>query len=207
MKDYYQILGVGRNASLEEIKAAYRRLAMKYHPDRGGGKEAEEKFKEINEAYQVLSDPAKRAEYDRFGRVGAAGVGQGESGFDWGNFGFSGFDFGGANFHFDFGGLDGFADIFSDFFDTAFTTTHLGLEITPAQAVLGDQVSFYWQGQKISLNIPPGTQDDRQFLLKGYGKPTKRGRGDLIVTVKIRIPNGNRLSKEERELWERLKKG
>jgi|YelNatPaOPRAMG01_1025707.scaffolds.fasta_scaffold50425_3 DnaJ-class molecular chaperone len=207
MKDYYQILGVDRNASQEEIKAAYRRLAMKYHPDRGGGKEAEEKFKEINEAYQVLSDPQKRAEYDRFGRVGVAGETPGGSGFDWRNYDFSDFDFGGFNVRFNFGGIDSFADLFSDFFDAAFSTTHLALEISPAQAVLGDEVSFYWQGQKISIKIPPGTQDGRQFLLKGYGKPTRRGRGDLIVTIKIRIPNGNRLSKEEKELWERLKKG
>ncbi len=67
MKDYYKILGVDRNSSPEEIKRAYRRLAQKYHPDRPGGDE--QKFKEINEAYQVLSDPGKRAQYDRFGKT------------------------------------------------------------------------------------------------------------------------------------------
>ncbi|MEM2782528.1 MAG: molecular chaperone DnaJ [Candidatus Hadarchaeales archaeon] len=73
MKDYYEILGVSRNASKEEIKRAYRELAMKYHPDRNKSPEAEEKFKEISEAYAVLSDDQKRAEYDRWGHVGFTG--------------------------------------------------------------------------------------------------------------------------------------
>ena len=74
-KDYYQILGIARNASDEEIKKAYRKLAMKYHPDRNQGNEnwANDKFKEINEAYGVLGDPQKRRQYDQFGTVGDIG--------------------------------------------------------------------------------------------------------------------------------------
>ncbi len=83
-KDYYEILGVDRNASEQEIKRAYRRLAKKYHPDLNkNDKGAEEKFKEISEAYEVLSDPEKRANYDRFGH---AGVDFGPGGFDWSKF-------------------------------------------------------------------------------------------------------------------------
>lgn len=101
MKDYYQILGVSRDATQDEIKKAFRQLALKYHPDRNlGDKEAEEKFKEINEAYSCLSDPEKRANYDRFGT--AEGMGAGFGGFGAGFGGFS----------------DIFGDIFEEFFGT-----------------------------------------------------------------------------------------
>src|SRR3990167_2364315 len=90
-KDYYEILGVQRNASKDEIKKAFRKLAHKHHPDKGG---KENDFKEINEDYQVLSDEKKRAEYDHYGRVFSdqAGGGHGATGFDFGDM--SGFDFG-----------------------------------------------------------------------------------------------------------------
>src|SRR5512138_1004771 len=83
-RDYYEILGVATNASDEEIKKSYRKLAMQYHPDRNpGNKEAEEKFKEAAEAYEVLSDPEKREIYNRFGHEGLNGVGyRGFSGFE-----------------------------------------------------------------------------------------------------------------------------
>ncbi len=101
-QDYYEVLGVDKNASAEEIKKAYRKLAMKYHPDRNpDDKEAEQKFKEINEAYAVLSDPDKKAKYDQYGHSAFDGSGGG-----YGGGGFGGFDFGG----FDMG------DIFSSFF-------------------------------------------------------------------------------------------
>jgi molecular chaperone DnaJ len=103
-RDYYDVLGVARGASDDDIKKAYRRLAIQYHPDRNpGDREAEEKFKEANEAYQVISDPDKRAQYDRFGHAAFQGP--------QGGGGFGGFDF-------SQGFEDVFSDIFGDFFGT-----------------------------------------------------------------------------------------
>ncbi|WP_291652874.1 molecular chaperone DnaJ [Clostridium sp.] len=100
-KDYYASLGLQKGASDEEIKKAFRKLAIKYHPDKNqGNKEAEDKFKEINEAYQVLSDPEKKARYDQFGTADFDGSGFGSGGF------------GG----FDFSDMGGFGDIFDSFF-------------------------------------------------------------------------------------------
>ncbi|MBQ5393481.1 MAG: molecular chaperone DnaJ [Alistipes sp.] len=89
-RDYYEVLGVGRNASADEIKKAYRKAAIKYHPDKNpGDKEAEEKFKEAAEAYDVLSNPEKKARYDQFGHAGMGGPGGGAGGFGGGFGGFS----------------------------------------------------------------------------------------------------------------------
>jgi molecular chaperone DnaJ len=101
-RDYYEVLGLKKGASEDEIKKAFRKLAMKYHPDKNpGDKEAEEKFKEINEAYSVLSDPDKKSKYDRFGHAGVDPNGMGGGGFGGGFSGFGGFEdifdmFGGA---------------------------------------------------------------------------------------------------------------
>lgn len=119
-RDYYEILGVNKGASDDDIKRAYRRLAQKYHPDKQGGDEA--KFKEINEAYQVLSDKQKRSQYDQYGQTFEQAQAQGQGGFG----GFEGFrDFSGfaeafrnganGGINFEFGG-GGFEDIFSDVF-------------------------------------------------------------------------------------------
>lgn len=101
-KDFYEVLGIDKSASDEDIKRAFKKLALKYHPDRNqGDAEAEEKFKDINEAYQVLSDPEKRQRYDQFGNADFNGAGGGFDGFD-------------------FGGFGGFGDIFGDIFGGGF---------------------------------------------------------------------------------------
>lgn len=109
-RDYYEILGVGKSASADEIKKAFRKAAVKHHPDKEGGDET--KFKEINEAYEVLKDQQKRQRYDQFGHAGVGGASGGGAG---GN-PFEGFGgFGGQNVHFDFGD-GGLGDIFGQFF-------------------------------------------------------------------------------------------
>lgn len=108
-RDYYEVLGVGKDASADEIKKAFRRKAIELHPDKEGGDET--KFKEVNEAYEVLKDQAKRQRYDQFGHAGVGGAG-GAGGNPFGG-GFGGA--GGQEMHFDFGDL-GLGDIFSSFF-------------------------------------------------------------------------------------------
>ena len=135
-RDYYEVLGVEKNASETELKKAYRKLAMKYHPDQNpGDKEAENKFKEVNEAYEILSDADKRARYDQFGFAGVdPNYGAGAGGYGGGGFGFDGFDLG---------------SIFGDFFGGGASSAHrrhgptrgqnigVELEITFEEAAFG----------------------------------------------------------------------
>lgn len=110
-RDYYEVLGVGKTASADEIKKAFRKAAVKHHPDKEGGDET--KFKEVNEAYEVLKDQQKRQRYDQFGHAGVGGASGGGAG---GGNPFEGFGgFGGQNVHFDFGD-GGLGDIFGQFF-------------------------------------------------------------------------------------------
>ncbi len=138
-KDYYKILGVQRSASKDAIKKAYRKLAHLYHPDKAGGDtskraEAEKKFKEINEAYQILSDDAKRQQYDRFGRVFDGSHSQGAEGFDFGGFRWPGSE-GMGGIEFDFG------DIFGDIFgETSGRRRSRGRDITVELSVTLEEV-------------------------------------------------------------------
>jgi len=196
-EDYYKILGVSKSASQDEIKKAYRKLALEHHPDKGGN---EEEFKKVNQAYQILSDPQKRSQYDQFGSAGFSGSGPNPYS---GGYSSGGFDFGGGGFEFNFGG-GGLGDIFGDFFSSAFATIQAEVEITPAQAVLGDKIELQVDNEKVTLEIPSGTQDGTQFRFKGKGRQANNGKkGDLILIIRIKMPD--RLSKEQEELWKELK--
>lgn len=144
-RDYYEVLGVSKGASADEIKKAFRRLAVQFHPDKEGGDEA--KFKEVNEAYEVLKDEKKRQRYDQFGHAGVGGSSGGASG---GNpfEGFGGYQ--GQNINFDFGDL-GLGDIFGSFFgggrhqgarETRGRDVETSVEVTFEDAIFGSQVDL-----------------------------------------------------------------
>jgi molecular chaperone DnaJ len=141
-RDYYEVLGVGKNASADEIKKAFRKAAIEHHPDKGGD---ETKFKEINEAYEVLKDTDKRKRYDQFGHAGVGGNAGGNPFEGFGGFG------NGQEVHFDFGDL-GLGDIFSSFFggqagpqsrrQSRGRDVETNVEITFEQAVFGTEVEL-----------------------------------------------------------------
>ena len=200
MRDYYEVLGVGRKATAEEIKKAYRKLAIMYHPDKNqGDKVAEDKFKEASNAYEVLSDPKKRQIYDLQGHAGVHNTGF--QGFNSTEDIFSHFSdlFGGSG-RFSgqqFGGHSGFSD-FGNAFDDLFGGQRAGarqpaadlkarLEITLADAVYGTEKQIQVQGRSIRVKIPPGVQDSNKLNLKGQGDQLPNGRrGSLFLEIKIK---------------------
>lgn len=199
MKDYYATLGVSKSASADEIKRAYRKLAHQHHPDKAG-KGSEEKFKEINEAYQVLSDAQKRQAYDQFGE---AGPGAGFNGYG-GNPEDLFRNFGGQAGSFNFGGGGGFGNIFEDLFGAAMSQMQVQLEIRLTQALLGEEIEFELNKEKLKLKIPAGTQEGDTFRFPGKGGAYRGGRGDLLVQIRIRYPQ--RLNNEQKRLLEELQK-
>jgi curved DNA-binding protein len=201
-KDYYEALGVEPGAGEAEIKAAYRRLARKYHPDVSKEKGAEDRFKSVNEAYEVLRDKEKRAEYDQ---LRARGYRPGEE-FrpppDFGNFGAGGpGGFGGAGFRFDQGG--GGAG-FSDFFESLFGGGR-GARAGAAPAPPGDtraklaiplEVAYSGGAQKIGIDgrtlevkIPVGIRPGQVIRLAGQGAAHGSQRADLLLEIDYR-PHG-----------------
>lgn len=200
-KDYYKILGVDKNASQEEIKKAYRKLAVKYHPDKNkDNKAAEEQFKLINEANDVLSDPEKRRKYDQLGEnwkqyenMGSGFGGRARGGARSGPFTFEGdySDFFG-------GGGSGFSDFFEQFFGAGARGTRTGgsgnfkgqdyqteAEITLEEAYHGTHRLIEVENEKLRITTRPGAYEGQLLRIKGKGGRAGRSRGDLYVRVHV----------------------
>lgn len=194
-RDYYEVLGVPKNASDDEIKKAYRKLAVKYHPDKNpGNKEAEEKFKEINEAHDVLSDKQKRARYDQFGHAGVGG-GAGNPFAGGGNPFAGGFNYGGQTFNFDFGG-GGLDDILGNLFGFGGGARRprkgadyqTNVTLTFEEAIFGTTENITVEGKNLKVKIPAGIDDGMSIRLAGKGGPAPEGgeRGDLYVRIRVK---------------------
>lgn len=187
-KDYYKILGVERGSSQEEIKKQYRKLAVKYHPDKNpGDKAAEDKFKEISEAYQVLSNPESRDKYDRLGSNWKQYENSGFEGFK-GSGGFSDFfemffgDLGNVgNFDFGYGGQRGRRQ------PTKGQNINATLNITLRDAYHGVQRIVKIGNNSVKINIKQGIKDGQVLRIKGKGHPGRNGGdyGDVLLTIKI----------------------
>ncbi len=199
-KDYYGVLGVAREASADEIKKAYRKLALKYHPDKNpGDKKAEEKFKEITEAYAVLSDPEKRQQYDQFGETGFH---QRYSQEDI----FRDFDVGDIFREFGFGTDDIFSHLFGGAAGGRGRTTYfrggaaqpvrgqdliMRLTIPLRQAVQGGErrIEFRHDGrtEHLQVRIPPGVETGKRLRVSGKGGTSPAGGppGDLFLEITV----------------------
>lgn len=202
-KDYYKTLGVEKSASKDDIKKAFRKLAHEYHPDKPTGNET--KFKEVNEAYQVLSDDQKRAQYDQFGSTGPQFGGQGGQGF-------GGFDFGGFNINFD-GFQNGqefdLNDIFSAFGGGGFgrrvrkgRDIVLSLNLSFKESIVGVSKTIKVPAnsaeksrKEVEIKIPAGIESGQMMKVAGFGEPIEGGQaGDLLL--KIYVESHTTLRKE-----------
>jgi DnaJ-class molecular chaperone len=190
--DYYEILGVARDANKGEVKTAFRRLARELHPDvNNHDPEAEEKFKAAAEAYEVLSDSERRRAYDAYGHDGLRGAGAAQGGFGSVEDIFQAFFNGGFGFETRRGPMRG-----QDLIHT--------VEISAVDAMLGAKIRIPSHEGERELELPAGIQPGSQFALRGHGMPGANGGppGDLVVAVQVIVPE--ELSEEQRELAKKL---
>jgi len=191
-RDYYEILGVERDANKGEVKTAFRRLARELHPDvNNHDPEAEEKFKAAAEAYEVLSDSERRQAYDRYGHEGLRGAGAAPSGFGSVEDIFQAFFNGNFGFEVRRGPMRG-----QDLIHT--------VEISAVDAMLGAKIKIPSHEGEREIELPAGTQAGTQFALRGHGMPGANGGppGDLVIAVQVIVPV--ELSEEQRALAEKL---
>ena len=190
--DYYKILGLSKNASADDIKKAYRKLARKYHPDiNPNDKEANKKFQEINEANEVLGDPDKRKKYDKYGKDWQHGDAfeqaqrSQQHNFNTG---------GRQTFTQDFGGDDQFSDFFSSLFGsggrrrkTKGEDISATLQLTLTDVFTTHKRTITVDGRNIRITIPAGLENGQQLKLRGHGEPGVNGApaGDLYITFSI----------------------
>ncbi|HEX3053678.1 MAG TPA: DnaJ C-terminal domain-containing protein [Aggregatilineaceae bacterium] len=209
-RDYYQVLGVERNASEKDIRKAYRRLARQYHPDvNPGNQEAEDKFKEINEAYEVLSDAEKRKKYDELGKSYQQWqrMGGQPGGFDWSRW--TSGQPGGGGYRVEFNDADLGGDIFSEFFRNIFGGNVGGIrserqqprgrqtvrgqdlevvaQVTLEEAYQGTVRQVQIGQRQLKVKIPAGSQEGTRVRLSGQGEQGYTGGqpGDLYVIVNV----------------------
>lgn len=211
--DYYKILGVSKDIPQSDIKSAYRKRSKQFHPDlHPDDPKAKAKFQLLNEAYEVLNDPEKRAKYDKYGEQWRQADAYNQTG---GNpfGGFAGTD---GGFSFNVGGGGGFSDFFEQLFGGAKsrrrtsanastqTDAQSTITIDMYTALLGGEVILQTQTSKLKLKVKPGTQPGTKVRLKGKGYQRTDGTyGDLIITYNVSLPSN--LSDKQKDLLEQMK--
>ncbi len=197
-RDYYEVLGVGKSASEAEIKSAYRKLALQYHPDRNKESGTTDKFKEVNAAYEVIGNPEKRKMYDQFGH---AGVSNGSAG-NQGPFSYTYSNQGGQGFENIFGGFSDPFDIFESFFGGSSPFRQQArkiqyqLKIDFMEAVKGVTKNIVHQGKQYAIKIPAGADEGTRIRYTDFDvtvavvphKQFKREGVDVIVDHEVSFP-------------------
>ena len=220
--DYYKVLGLDKDATQDDIKKAYRKLARKFHPDvNPNDKEAHKKFQQINEAHEVLSDPEKRKKYDQYGEnwkhadqyEQARQQQQQYGGGGFGSFGGGGFgsNFGGEEYTYSGGEEGGFSDFFESLFGGARGRRNQAkyrgqdynaeLQLSLSDAYTTHKQTLTINGKNVRITIPAGVENGQQIKLKGYGSPGANGgpNGDLFITFVIK--NNTAFRREGNDLY------